>query len=139
MISHSDSECIERGSNDGDQLQGGPFSTGDHSDGRALVSRVGFVANVDADFEPGLCGRFRHQVLDESHTAEDDALTRACQMRKQTMLDRVVFGRVRWIVGDPDLHAYLLHDLCEVLFEQISACAIAPPPSHRSKSESAWA
>jgi hypothetical protein len=73
-----------------------------------------------------LCGRSRHEVLDESHTAADDALTRTCQMWKQAMLDRVVFGRVRRRVGDSNLHAYLLHDLGEVLLEQIWACAIAP-------------
>lgn len=94
--------------------------------GNFAARGIGFVRNGDADFESSLCGRFGPQVLDEPHTAEDDALAHACEMRKQAMLDRVVFGRIRRIVCDADRHAYLLHDLCQVLFEQIGACAIAP-------------
>src|SRR5262245_26098416 len=40
MVSPDDPPCIERESDDGDQLQGGPFPTRCYSHGRALVCGV---------------------------------------------------------------------------------------------------
>jgi len=87
---------------------------------------IGFRANIHADFKAGLRLRFRHQVFDQLHAAEHNALTRACQVGKQAMLNRVVLGRVRRVVRDSHRHTDVLHDLRKVRFKQVRACAMAP-------------
>src|SRR5712671_6093581 len=59
MISRGDSGYNERETDDGDQLQGGPFSTRYHSHGRALVCGVSLKLSARRRIDGGTWGADR--------------------------------------------------------------------------------
>jgi hypothetical protein len=89
---------------------------------------IHFRAHINADFQAGLRMRVRHQLFDQLHAGANNALTRTCQVGKHAMCNRVVLGRVRRLVRASQFHTDVLHDLFEVRFAQVRACAIAPAP-----------
>src|SRR5262245_4017298 len=71
MISPHDQPCIMGERNDGDQFQRGPFPTGYHSDGRALVSGV--------SLELSACRRTDGRAWGPDRPRDDPALGREIQ------------------------------------------------------------
>ena len=61
-----------------------------------------FIDNVDKSFQAGLRIGLGHQFFDQFNGSENDALTSAGDMRKETMFNRIVLGAIGGIVSNPD-------------------------------------
>jgi hypothetical protein len=76
-----------------------------------------FSLQADDDFET--LGRFRFfdVVFGRLDGLQGDSLASASPMRKDAVLDRVVFGAVRWIAANANLQAQSIRERLQVFFE----------------------
>lgn len=94
--------------------------------GDLTTSLVNLLQNIDRDTQSGAGGGFGHQFLHQFDAGENNALTGARQMRKEPVLNRIVFGRVGRVMRHPHDESGFLREPREIQFEQLGVRAITP-------------
>ena len=67
--------------------------------------------NFDKYLQSFAGGSLFDELLDQIDTCEKNSLTGAGDVRKEAMLNRIVFGTVGWIMGDPNFNAQFIRQL----------------------------
>ena len=92
--------------------------------GTLAAGVVDLVENVHGHLQAGAGGGLFHQALDDLDRVEDHALAGAGHMREQAVLDGVVLGTVRRVVGHADFQPQTLSQLLQFLLEHMTAGAV---------------
>ena len=66
---------------------------------------IELIKNMDKDFQASTGLSFLHKVFHHVNTGENDTLASPGEMGKEAMLNRIVLGTIRRIMGNPDLNA----------------------------------
>ena len=72
------------------------------------TSLIRLVEHMDKHLQSSLGVGFLHQMLDHVDAGKQYSLASPRQMRKQAMFDRIIFGTVRWVMGDANFHPDLI-------------------------------
>ena len=88
-------------------------------------SAIQLVDDMDEGFQTRLCVGLLHEFFHQFHTGENDTLTGTGDMWEETMLNGIILGGVRWIMGYANFHSHLISQLLQILLEQVVPGTIA--------------
>ena len=89
---------------------------------------INYVNDLDDDGQPVLSLGLLHQMLDPHQTTENRSLAGAGDMRKQALVDGIVFGGVRGVVSNADFDADLIGEVLQVSLEELLVGVVATAP-----------
>ena len=69
---------------------------------------IHLIEHMDKHLQTLLGVGFLHQMLDHVDAGKQYPLASACEMRKEAMFDRIIFGTVRRIVGNANFNPDLI-------------------------------
>ena len=96
---------------------------------------IDLVDNLHSDLQPLTCVRLLHKLFDQINVGEDYTLTGPCDVWKQAMFDRVVFGGIGRIMSNSYLDANLVDQSLQVFLEYQCRQLLLPPLSHWARIE----
>ena len=89
---------------------------------------VYLIENMNRGGQALLRSGVGHEPADNRQAVENHALTGAGDMGKEAMLNGIVLGTVRWIMGHANRNTDLVGELLQVLFEDVVARVVAATP-----------